>query len=627
MNRKIRKMIKYFVLIAIFAFFVSGHFLIIYGFQSRSKKTINVISTNPLTDEAIRYEKDYIINTPIDFSGTLPVVILLHGDLVDEKSLNLLTSEYVRQGYMVVRFTIDFTFYTFLEIEAVVNNLLINPIVDNSKIGIMGHSHGAHFAYWYARLRPDLIQGVITANMGTFRILHEDYYDYYNMYVNTTTYWTFRDFIYEYSNPITEDNPRNLLVLTDNYQPIRTSEFSESNLLAWNFPEMNVLYGDFNNGTAREINTEFPLFLHGSGLYNPNAIKKQIEWMNYALNVTEESVSTRPISLRIYSLFIMIGVIIVIGFILLYYVIKLIPVQFSWIKNKIYRWKKERTKNELIEIPNLLKIETKSQYPSEKLRLEKRFTRDFEYLYDTSEYFRSIILAVIGIHLLLYVLEITVSTNLLYFSLGDRFLNLFRTVFDFNDTLSDTLFRSPLSFQLMYIWIFFVFFFRRLQIKDPPIQKPKLTILDLPNIVLLVIETILSFWVFGHLMMYHWLGFNFLSSGINVLLRFAVIFYLQIVIIEFICIQASKPDSVDHYVYVKTLFFILLMYLPLSFPSVFVFLQLYKYAIYYLLPYLVVSFSVFLVVVYSKLDAISITIFNFFLLLFWKYNIYYVIFF
>ena len=624
MKRKYQKWMKYIIFTSIFLVLLIGEFVFLYAFESRESASVSVHFTDPISTEPIAYQKKFTVYTPPSYSGRLPAVIMLHGDLVNDKSLNLVKSEFIRNGYMVLLMQLGFTYQSFLEIDAITNYLLIQSNVDHSRIGILGHSHGAHFAFWYAKLRTDVINGIIMANMGTFRQLYEDYYEYYNYFVNTTHDISKGEFLATFSESITEDNPRNLLIITDYYEPIRASQTHNDNLVAWEFLENNKLYGDFHNGTARELNLQYKMFLHGSGLYNPNVIKKHIEWMNNALTISSGNVALLPINLRIYSFFLLMISLIVIASILLYNVIRFIPLQLSWIKNRLYAWKKEKTKNDMLEIPPVLNINFETtRYSKDKYRLEKRFAYEFDYLHDISEYLRIIVIGVIGTHLFLYLIELVFGENVLYFIAGEKISRWLGLVYIMNESLNGVLFTHPLSFQIMYIWILMVFFIRRLRIKDPRINKPKMTLLDLPNIILLGVEIFLIFWFVGFVTLYNWLGLNFLESGLNVVMRFAVILYIHFVIVEFGYNQSSNPDSIDRWVYFKTIFFVFLLYLPITIPSISVFLRVYRYAIYYIIPYIIVTFSLIGFSVFGKKDAFGITIFNFFFLLLWKYNVYY----
>jgi len=472
-------------------------------------------------------------------------------------------------------------------------------------------------------MHDDIIQGVIMENMGTVSQLYDDYYEYYNYFVETSQFLTHLDYVKNFTDSITIDNPKNLLIITDNYQPVRATEASEEILATWKFAQHNVMTGSFENGSARELNTQYKMFFHGSGLYNPLVIQKGIEWMSNALTHPLEENSATPISMRIYIFFMLLGGIIVLSSIFLIKGLNLIPLQLSWIKNRLYSKRKKRTQDVSIKIPKVLEFKPGEKPKKDIFRLERRFAKEFDFIYDTADYFRVIIIVAIGTHLFLYLLELMAGENSLYYVGQNDFGSVFGAIFAFNDSLNDVLFTHPMSFQVMYFWILIVFFIRRLRIKDPRMFKPKMNILDIPNIFILTVEVFGLFFLFGYITIYHWLGFNFFQSGINVILRFAILFYLHFTVVEVGFNQAARPESMDRKTYTRSILMAFFMYVPLLIPSITILLRAYKYAPYYIIPYmtvvgLVVGFSVF-----GKKNAFQMTIPIFFILLFWKYNMYY----
>jgi hypothetical protein len=87
--------------------------------------------------------------------------------------------------------------------------------------------------------------------------------------------------------------------------------------------------------------------------------------------------------------------------------------------------------------------------------------------------------------------------------------------------------------------------------------------------------------------------------------------------------QASKPESTDRKVYTRAALMTFLMYTPLLIPSISILLRAYKYAPYYIIPWMVVVGIIIGFSVFGKKNAFQITIPVFFILLFWKYNMYY----
>jgi len=90
MRRKLQKMMKYIIMGSILTGLVIGQFVLLYAFEKRQKITTTVFYTDPTTSNPVSYDIDFKIYTPISYTGRLPTVIMLHGDLVDEKSMNFL---------------------------------------------------------------------------------------------------------------------------------------------------------------------------------------------------------------------------------------------------------------------------------------------------------------------------------------------------------------------------------------------------------------------------------------------------------------------------------------------------------------------------------------------------------
>ena len=616
---------KYIILGIVFVGLMTTQFVYVYAFETRQKVKLPISYTHPTTGQPVSYDKKITIVTPRSTTEKLPVVIMLHGDLVDEKCLNVLKREFISSGYMVVLVPLSFTFQSYIELNFTLNMLLTHPNVDTTKIGLVGHSHGGHFSFWFAKLRNDVIRSVVMANMGSLSRLYEDYYSYYNYFVNTTQDISYSEYMDDYSDLITPDNPKNLLIITDVYQPVRENSTINDNIQLWTqYLENAEFSGYFENGTARELNTKYNLFSHGSGLYNPKTIAKQIEWTNNALGISPDTIQSRPIAIRVFGLFGLLVALIVVGVFLMYYALKSLPIQLSWVKNRIYKIKRQRSQNAELKIPAILEIPKITKNKKDIHRIEKRYVGEYTYLHDLSEYLRIIVLIVIGVYFSLYFLELLLGSNALFYAYGNeaRALTVIRTL---NTELNDVIFIHPLSFNVMYFWILLVFFIRRIRIKDPKLERPPMNVLDIPNILIVGVAVFGIFWVFGFTTIYHWLGFNFLQSGLNITMRFAVIFYMHFVIVEFIYNQASQPDAFDRHVYIKAAAFILLIYLPITIPSITVFLRLYDYAMYYIIPYLIITVTMIWFSLFWKLDAFIMSIGTFFLLLFWKYNVYYMI--
>ncbi|MHA1728792.1 MAG: alpha/beta hydrolase family protein [Promethearchaeota archaeon] len=258
------------------------------GFQDQESKTINIEYFDPTLNEVIRYDRSINIIKPINSNvEKFPVVIMIHGELVDSNTMANIKLEFLHNDYMVILLDCEFGYKLIIELNTTLNYLITRTDVNSSQIGIIGHSRGAHYAFHMAWMRDDIIGAVIGLNFGSFGQIFLDYYEYYNRFINLTI--DFGDFLKEFTFPISLTSPRNMFLLTNLYEPQRKtrSYYYIDELILWDeqFNEYNTYSGDFQEGTARvlEINPSF--FMHLSGLLDSNAIYKQINWMNNALSI------------------------------------------------------------------------------------------------------------------------------------------------------------------------------------------------------------------------------------------------------------------------------------------------------------------------------------------------------
>ena len=84
----------------------------------------------------------------------LPAVILLNGDLISSRSLNLLKNEFLRNNFAVILAEISNynISVTFTILAGILNETENQESIDSSRIGIMGHSRGAHYALHFAAI-------------------------------------------------------------------------------------------------------------------------------------------------------------------------------------------------------------------------------------------------------------------------------------------------------------------------------------------------------------------------------------------------------------------------------------------------------------------------------------------
>jgi hypothetical protein len=148
-------------------------------------------SNNQTNHEFDIYMPNLSLNQP------LPAVILLNGDFISSRSLNLLKNEFLRNGFVVVLAEIKiYNNETFTILDSILDITKNQDFIDPSRIGIMGHSRGAHFALHFADINEDSIKAVICGNFGQ---IHD--------FVFLTDYLYYDHTFY----------PRNVLLITDYY--------------------------------------------------------------------------------------------------------------------------------------------------------------------------------------------------------------------------------------------------------------------------------------------------------------------------------------------------------------------------------------------------------------------------
>ena len=141
------------------------------------------------------------------------------------------------------------------------------PFVKSSSTGIMGHSMGAKFAYHVSLEDPSAKAVVIVGSA--------------------------------YDNKSTPDNPKNMLMITGEYDEFRDRFTGTKDVVAeWmgtsitrnafpvKTPELNTTYGDFSAGTARRV------FIHRIShiqeTHNEFCIAETLKWMKNALDPPKE---------------------------------------------------------------------------------------------------------------------------------------------------------------------------------------------------------------------------------------------------------------------------------------------------------------------------------------------------
>ncbi len=291
----ISKDLKIFLVLSMI-FLSSLTFLSLFLFDFTFKIESESISINVPTQDGYyeEYSKEIEIIRP---KGTLeqqlPLIILLNGKFLNSRSMNLIQKEFLANNYAVVLSNLEiFDSRIFEELEILLQKLEDCPYIDSTRIGLIGHSYGAHFAFQFG-MSTIQIQGVICGNPGS-----------YELFTNN-----------DYGTP-QSNLPRNLLLIMNenssyhNQPPEEYLKYASSGFAT----EINLLYGNFEDGSAREAYVSNSFFGHASSLYDPNAIKKEIQWMNQSLGIEGEGSSHFNLFVQVISLFLLFSLLSVSGF-------------------------------------------------------------------------------------------------------------------------------------------------------------------------------------------------------------------------------------------------------------------------------------------------------------------------
>jgi pimeloyl-ACP methyl ester carboxylesterase len=268
-----------------------------------------------------------------------PVIILLHGDFSVPMSLNLLKLEFLRNDYIVAILTLDgFGIRTFFVLNDTLNYLLNRNDVNKSQIGIFGHSHGGQFALIFSTMRNESINSVICANFGRLEDIHRDYYHFYQNFVlkDPTLPFRYTDFLkanrtmslpnMKYSN--------NILLIADSLDRVPDDNLSNymSEFSNGCYDQINTLYGNFHDDTARKLYVSTTVFTHFSSIIYPEAIFEAVSWSNLSLGIQNKSDSLYFIFLNFCLLIILFFAQLILGHIVFAYYIQTRNLERDWAK-------------------------------------------------------------------------------------------------------------------------------------------------------------------------------------------------------------------------------------------------------------------------------------------------------
>jgi len=224
---------------------------------------------------------DFEINVikPLDSNKTqFPACILLYGDTVKEEAMNFVIKALLSNGYMAIQ--VNFQPYliypTLNQLNETLEYLLTRPDINNDQISILGHSRGGLFALLFGTLRDDYINAVICGNFADW-----EYFSLMSSIMNQSI-----DFSYSMGT----SKPNNVLFTLDRNDErteLDTEEFL-NNLTNFQFSQSEQLFGNFSDGTAREVFLSSSYISHASTLFDAETISKEITWLNQALDPSYE---------------------------------------------------------------------------------------------------------------------------------------------------------------------------------------------------------------------------------------------------------------------------------------------------------------------------------------------------
>src|SRR5208283_2798341 len=208
-------------------------------------------------------ERPFFMQVPKPVGERPPAVVLIHGFMADRKLMSVLARRLAENGYAVLAIDVnghgenrnpfngDEVESSSLreDVKQAVDYLRSSPLVDGSRIVVMGHSMGAGAALDYATQDPNL-KGAVMISGG----------------------WV-----------IGPERPKNALFIfaqNDPVEPIQDPSIALASHLA-NVPqiELGKTYGDFANGSAVEA-VRVPGVNHLTIMYSPEAATTIVKWLD-----------------------------------------------------------------------------------------------------------------------------------------------------------------------------------------------------------------------------------------------------------------------------------------------------------------------------------------------------------
>jgi len=624
---KLKKISANFFLFIFLTCLIITQLVSFYGFEKKEKILLDVsFSNSDEIDDQLNdyYKKSINIHYPkkYDYNNLKsPIVILIHGDFVDTKAFNLLKRQYITNGFIVVTQEFDFTISTFKEINETINYLQQHQSLKDHEIGIVGHSHGAHYAYFMSIIRSDAIKFVICANFGSRYQIYRDFYPYYENYEMNASYDIFWDFERNYQFSISDSTPANLLVMTDTLDPnyVHYSQLNRSALTFWDIDQENVFYGDFELGSAKLFKLYKSAFIHTSGIYHPEAIAKQIDWISDSTSYEYSKDNSQNLWGSRLNL-ILIFLIVIIGI-----------QQFRVLVNLIFHNKLlvRQTNKDLV-------IYRKFYYKKSELDLIFKNTLNINQPIESNnvdpadfDTFINFRMKINFKYALLMVMMLTLILNgIVFFFNPELAIIYYPPIFNWipellsnvANFLSQMLFSGPLSFNFMYFWVILIIFIQSTSIPSLlEVQFNKINWNTIGLSIFIFLQIFASFWIFFYFILYQWIGLNPNFSILNIVMRYLVIFYLNHLVLEYFNSNKQKNDMKiqELLLILQTILFTFILFFPIYFPTIPTYLLFINYFFVYIFPLLLIPILNTLLI-YKEKSINFITFIDYFILIFRK---------
>ena len=515
---------------------VASQRIFLYGFQKSEEATISIEFFDPGWKRNRSGSQTIKIISPKNPMTTqLPVMILLPGLTEHKEQYNFLVKEWVQNQYMVVisnSWGGEYEIYWGL--NATLDYLFTRSDVNTSQIVIMGHSLGASEAYHFARMRNDSIQAVIASNFGNFNGFYYWGFDYYERIAQFQNESDYENIHNNYSLPIVANCPRNLLLIKDttDIRDYMAPELMLQNLTAGGASSLNTLYGDFHNGTAREFFISSSIFKHGSSLYSPTVIQKQIAWANQALNRSHITPSKGRIVIDLLIGVFFLALIIVSGYKTAGKLNSTIPRQEKYLRNRFINPENAKDASQK-GLSSLITSESIETSELKAVSLENIPLNPPNSSFSTSEKKKIVKCVVFGIVIVEGVLILgNLVVGLLASTRSYLFMSNVFQILGWSSWGVKTLINNNVPFHFMYYWVLSLFTIRKLLRKHTRMRGhhfASYTGRDWAISGLLGVEIFIPIWIIFQFACAGWLGqyFSTIISFNNVILAFYVLYSLN----------------------------------------------------------------------------------------------------